>query len=254
MRAPRIKQIEEYVVAHGTVPLKELCDVFNVSISTIRRDVNELQNKSIIKKVYGGVSANSQTSLVPFNVRSAVNSSGKQIICDLASKLVEENDVIFIDSGSTTCRLVEHLRNFKNITVITNNIDVIIRAIPYSNIQLFILSGMLNRKNNSFSPIETEDIFHNYNITKAFMAAAGISLEGHVTNNTPLETPLKQAVVRHAAQNYLLVDNSKFDVTSLITYCQLTDFDKIITDKKPDDRYLKYCKEHSIDLVFPNEL
>lgn len=252
MRTPRIKQIEEYVSQHETVSLKELCDVFDVSISTIRRDISELQNKGVVKKVYGGISVNSQTSLIPFHIRSTVNHSAKQIVCNLAIRFVEEGDVIFIDSGSTTCNLIENLGNFENITVITNNLDVIIRAIPYPSIQLFILSGMLNRKNNSFSPIETENILRNYNITKSFMAAAGVSLESHVTNNTPLETPLKQAVLRRATQNYLLVDNSKFGVTSLITYCQLTDFDKIITDKKPDDKYIEYCKEHSIELVFPN--
>lgn len=251
MRAPRIQQIEEYVLKNNTVSLKELCDMFKVSMSTIRRDVAELQRRGTVKKVYGGISVNSQASLVPFHARSTVNRSAKQIVCDLAIQFVEEGDVIFIDTGSTTCNMVESLAKFKNITVITNNIDVIIRAIPYPNIQLFTLPGMLNRKNNSFSPMGTEDIFRGYNITKSFLAAGGVSLEGHVTNNTPLETPLKRAAVQRADQNYLLVDSSKFDVTSLITYCQLTDIDKIITDKKPDDKYIKYCNENSIELVFP---
>jgi DeoR family myo-inositol catabolism operon transcriptional repressor len=110
---------------------------------------------------------------------------------------------------------------------------------------------MLNRKNNSFSPLGTDDIFRSYNITKAFLAAGGVSLEGHVTNNTPLETPLKQAAVKRAEQNLLLVDSSKFGVSSLITFCKLTDIDKIITDKRPDEKYIEYCREHSIDLVFP---
>ncbi|NLZ51968.1 MAG: DeoR/GlpR transcriptional regulator [Thermoanaerobacteraceae bacterium] len=251
MRAPRIQQIEEYVLKHNTVSLKELCDKFQVSMSTIRRDVAELVQRGTIKKVYGGVSANSQPDLVPFHARSNINQIAKQVVCDLALQFVEEGDVIFIDTGSTTCNMVEGLAKFKNITVITNNIDVIIRAIPYPNIQLFSLPGMLNRKNNSFSPMGPEDIFHNYNITKAFLAAGGISLEGHVTNNTPLETPVKQAAIQRAEQNILLVDSSKFGASSLITFCKITDLDKIITDKRPDDKYINYCREHSIDLIFP---
>ncbi|NLZ52310.1 MAG: DeoR/GlpR transcriptional regulator [Thermoanaerobacteraceae bacterium] len=251
MRAPRIQQIEEYILKHNTVSLKELCDIFEVSMSTIRRDVAELSRKGIVKKVYGGISANSQASLVPFHARSTVNQSAKQAVCDLAVQFVEEGDVIFIDTGSTTCNMVENLSKFKNITVITNNIDVIIRAIPYPNIQLFTLAGMLNRKNNSLSPMGTEEIFRSYNITKSFLAAAGVSLEGHVSNNTPLETPVKRAAIQRAEQNFLLVDSSKFGVSSLITFCKLTDLDKIITDKKPDDKYIKYCSENSIDLVFP---
>jgi len=251
MKAPRIQQIEEYILKNNTVTLKDLCRIFNVSMSTIRRDVAELQRKGTIKKVYGGVSIDSQASLVPFHARSTVNKSAKQIVCDLATQFIEDDDVIFIDSGSTTCNMVENLAHFHNITVITNNIDVVIRAIPYPNIQLFVLPGMLNRKNNSFSPMGTEDVFRNYNIKKSFLAAAGVSLEGHVTNNTPMESPLKRAAVQRAEQNYLLVDSSKFDVTSLITYCKLTDIDKIITDKKPDKKYIDYCNENSIDLVYP---
>jgi DeoR family myo-inositol catabolism operon transcriptional repressor len=251
MRVSRIQQIEEYVLKHNTVSLKELCDKFKVSMSTIRRDVSELERRGSIKKIYGGVSANSQEFLVPFHARSNINRSAKQVVSDLAVQFVEEGDVIFIDTGSTTCYMVDGLSKFNNITVITNNIDVIIRAIPYPNIQLFSLPGMLNRKNNSFSPLGSEDIFHNYNITKAFLAAGGVSLEGHVTNNTPLETPVKQSAIERADQKFLLVDSSKFDTSSLITFCKLTDLDKIITDKRPDDKYIRYCREHSIDLVFP---
>jgi len=70
-------------------------------------------------------------------------------------------------------------------------------------------------------------------------------------HSTSLLASLKQAAVQRAEQKLLLVDSSKFGVSSLITFCKLTDIDKIITDKRPDEKYIEYCREHSIDLVFP---
>ena len=103
MKDNRIKEMQEYILLHQSVSLKELCDTFNVSMNTVRRYINEITADSAIKKVYGGVKVQSPVSSLPtFTERNQTQSRAKQLICKKAAEYIKENDIIYIDSGTTT--------------------------------------------------------------------------------------------------------------------------------------------------------
>ncbi|HZH62173.1 MAG TPA: DeoR/GlpR family DNA-binding transcription regulator, partial [Metabacillus sp.] len=174
LKTKRLDQIKEYVFKHKNVSLDELVDVFNVSKNTIRRDVKLLVDQGELKKVYGGVSVNHST-LVSFNDRKVRNQNEKQRIAELASQYVVDGDILFIDSGTTTYEMLEFIKE-KNITVVTNNVDFIVEAMPYDNLNVYSTGGMLERNTKSFVSYKGIDIFNTYNINKAFMASTGISI------------------------------------------------------------------------------
>ena len=182
MKSKRIEDIESYIYEHKTVTLEQLCTTFNVSMNTIRRDVKELTQNARIKKIYGGVTVKSeQRELLPFSERHISNLEEKQKIAARAAQLVEDGDVIFIDSGTTTFHMIEYMQNKQNITVLTNNLEVIMRGVTCENIKLISLSGEFNRKTLSFVGDTAAEVLKNYNISKAFMASTGISVEGGAT-------------------------------------------------------------------------
>ena len=90
----------------------------------------------------------------------------------------------------------------------------------------------------------------NYNISKAFMAAAGVSVSYGITNSSTQEYDIKQTAVKRSQQVFLLVDSSKFDAISLMTYCQLNQIDTIITDSAPHDEYTSYINKNSRKIVY----
>ena len=249
IKSQRINQIKEYVFEHESVSLEELVKHFNVSKNTIRRDIQTLVEAGILKKVYGGVSVN-HSALVVFNERRDQNLTKKQEIGKLASQFVEDGEVIFVDSGTTTLKLLPYIHH-KQLTIISNNFDFIHQAKAYPSLAIFSTGGMLERKTNSFVGFQSIEFLKKYNINKAFLASTGITLTNGVTNSSPLETEVKSTIVEKSAKVYLMIDDSKFDKYGITTYCSLSDIDYLITNSMPDESYQQYALEHGITIVTP---
>lgn len=250
MRSQRIAEIEQYIYSHKSVTLNELCEVFQVSKNTIRRDIDILIENPDIIKTYGGVTINTQTKklLVSFSERNITNQNIKRMIAQKAAALVEDGDSIFIDSGTTTLCMMEYLKD-KTITLLTTNIEVIAQALPYENITVISLPGILNRKTLSITGNNAAKFLSAYNIKKAFLAATGITLENGATNSSPEETCIKEMAVKKSLESYLLADSSKFGVVSLLTYGNIADFSGIITDQLPDDDFCDHARAHHVSIL-----
>lgn len=247
MRERRLQDLEDYIHSLGTTSLDELCEHFDVSKNTIRRDINTLLEKGTIQKVYGGVTSISQT-LIPFENRDITNKSDKRAIARRASKFVEGNELIFIDSGTTTRDIIEFLPKTTKLTVLTNNLDVINAAASRDNLSLLILGSTYKRDTNSFVGNDCLHILDKYNINKAFMAATGVSIASGLTNSDVMEYEIKKKVVEKAQQIYLLADASKFGKSTILTYSPLNDVDAIVTSKGLPEEYQQYCDANDISV------
>lgn len=248
LKSKRIKEIQEYVAKHEAVSLDELVEVFDVSKNTIRRDIQPLVESGEIKKVYGGVSINN-SSLVSFSDRKQQNQKTKELIAKSAAEFVDEGDIIFIDSGTTTMEMFEFIKN-KEITIITNNLIFIINSLPYDNLNIISIGGSLERKTNSFTNFSENNLLKTFNINKAFMASTGVSILNGVTNASPLESELKKIAVQRSFEVFLLVDHDKFNKYGLITYCDLNEIDYLITDEIPNVHFQEYAEENNIQIIF----
>lgn len=249
LKINRIHQIESYITEKERVSMEELCHVFKVSINTIRRDLNELEKQNKIKKVYGGVILNDRKVTEPFESRQIKNKDAKQSIAKCASELIHDGDIIFIDSGTTTMHMVSCLSHKENITIITNNLNIILGAIPYPNLNIISVGGTLSRRTNSFINMEATNFLKNYNFSKAFMATTGVSIARGVTNSSTFEYEIKKYIVENCEKIILLADDSKIDHASLITYYELKDIDVFITNSKPSDEYIHFFHDHRIELM-----
>ncbi|MDA1476900.1 DeoR/GlpR family DNA-binding transcription regulator [Bacillus changyiensis] len=248
MKLMRVKEMEEYILANGTVSLDKLCQVFNVSKNTVRRDINRLAEKGVIKKVYGGVTAIEKMSLIPFENRTIQNKAAKIKIAHYASRFIEDDDLIFIDSGTTTQPILDMLDSTKQVTVITNSLDIINTAATLENINLIVIGNNFKRQTKSFVGLDDPASLNKYNINKAFMAATGASLTHGLTNSDMLEYEIKKKISEKANEVYLLADHSKFGKSTLLTYAPFSRLDCIVTSKPLDQDYEKYCHEHNIEI------
>ena len=178
MRNDRLLEMEKVIGQSGTISMTELCDLFNVSMNTVRRDVAELRRRGDVEKVYGGVCAveNNGSVLRPFTERQTIADAAKRAICREAAKLLEDGDVVFVDSGTTMVHLVDNLANRQELTIITNNLALVQQAIPYDNLRMIVLPGQLRRKTNSLTGMETVRALRQYNIRKAFLALSLIHI------------------------------------------------------------------------------
>ncbi|MCI1965838.1 MAG: DeoR/GlpR family DNA-binding transcription regulator [Oscillospiraceae bacterium] len=254
MRSQRIEEIKQYIYDKKTVTLDEICENFHVSKSTLRRDLNTILQSNDIKKIYGGVTALPKKGLVSFDQRNISNLEIKRRIAASAAGLIQENDIIFIDSGTTTLPIIDFIKDKRNITVLTNNVEIILHAIPYENINIISLSGALNRKTLSFTGSSAIQVLQNYNISKAFMASTGFSISNGITNSSPLESDIKRAVVQRSQKVFLLADSSKCDVVSLITYCDLDQISTLVTDQQPSKEICNFIHNCGNEILVANKL
>ena len=248
MKSFRLRRMEQYILENENVSMEELCTEFDVSMNTVRLDVAALVKKGSIKKVYGGVCSNRQNSLVPFEERKMKNNERKRAICRAAAALVEDGDIIYIDSGTTAMYMIDFLENKKNVTILTHNLNAIMRALPFPDLQIICLPGTLERKTNSFVSGETSRVLERYNIQKAFLAAAGVTVSGDVTNSSPTEFEIKRAALENSAHAYLLIDSSKCGRSSLLTFANITNMEKIIADTDVDRSFVELCAQNSVEL------
>lgn len=244
LRLHRVEAIEKYIYEQKKVSLDQLCKVFMVSKNTIRRDIEEIVARGNIHKVYGGVSVQGNKELLPFNERNITHFEAKKRIAAKAATFVEDGDIIFIDSGTTTRHMIDHIKGKNNLTIVTNNLDCIVSAIPYPHLKVISLSGILSRTTLSFTGQSAARLLETYNVSKAFMAATGISLENGVTNSDPEEYEIKRVAIKRSKQTFLLVDSNKLGVIALLTYCELKQIDYLLTDSPPPKSYYDYMQSY----------
>jgi len=251
LKSFRLNEMEMYIADNGTVTMQNLCNHFDVSISTVRQDVSRLVLKGAVKKVYGGVSSVRTNQMVPFEERKARNFNHKQAIGKKAADLLKNHDIVFIDSGTTTMHVIEHIPLEKKVTILTHSMSAIHAAIPHDHVELIVLPGKMDRKTNSFLTADLRYL-EQYNITVALMAATGISASGDVTNSSIIEHEIKRKAVKKSERAYLLVDSSKFQRVALVTYAHLNQFTAVITDEGVSPDVSKLIHEAEIELQVSN--
>ena len=244
MKINRLMKIEQYIIANQTVTLDKLCEVFGISKNTVRRDISDLVKSGTVKKVYGGVTA-VKKALVPFEERDIKNKAEKLAIAQLAAEDVQDGDIIYVDSGTTAPNIIKYLKG-KDVTIVTESLNVILNALPFPELKIILLGGNFIREANSFRTMNIETIMA-FNINKAFMATTGLSIGNGITNSSPLEYEIKREIVGKCDKIYLLADHSKFGVSSLMTYCKLEDIDCLITDQTPPSEFLTFFNSNRIE-------
>ena len=245
MKAKRTEEIENYVIKQGTASLKELQELFDVSLNTIRRDINTITQNPKFVKVYGGVSVSSN-ELINYETRDIENNAVKREIAKQAASFINNGDIIYIDSGTTTKYILEYVEKELSFTVLTNNLDVVVQIDDFPNAHLVLIGDTYKRDTRSFVGAHQLNSSRIYNIDTTFMAATAVSAKNGLMNSDPLEYDIKQMVVSKASTNILLVDQTKFEKSTLITYAKLTDMDTVITDASTD-----YCEKRWGTLTKP---
>lgn len=247
MKEKRLQHIEEYIHSLGTVSLDELCEHFQVSKNTIRRDVDKIIEKGTIQKVYGGVTSISH-NLVPFENRDNTNQLEKVAIGKCAAQFIEDHDLIFIDSGTTTRNIVNSLPRLTKLTILTNSLDVINAVSDLEYVTLLTIGNHYMSKTRSFVRTDDLHMLDKYNINKAFMAATGVSITNGLTNSDILEYEIKRRIAEKAHSIYLLADASKFGKATLLTYAKLSEVDVIVTSDALPEEYSLFCEKNKIAL------
>lgn len=249
MRADRQDSMEKYILEKQNVTIDKLCNEFKVSKNTVRRDLDELVKRGTITKVYGGVAALRSSNFLPAHLRGTSNKQAKQQIGEIAARLVEDGDTIFLDSGTTAPNMVPYLHNVKNLTIITHSLTVMNLLAQNRDIKLMAIGGQYNPDTNSYFGPESLEMLESLHILKAFVGCSGLTIAGGITNLTYYEPILKSKVIERSNKVILITDSSKFGHNATRSVCQIDEIDILVSEQAPPNDIKEYCQTHGIQLI-----
>ena len=237
----RHKLILEKLEKESVVYLNDLVEYLNTSESTIRRDLTALHKAGLLKKVHGGATSlkdvNLKTTDDIVENRQTLNIDEKVKIAQYAASLIEDNDFVYIDAGTTTAVMIDYI-TAKNVVFVTNSLTNA-KRISDRGYTVYILGGEFKSTTEAIVGDEAVVTLDKYNFTKGFWGTNGITVKNGFTTPEIKEAMVKKKSMENSKEKYILADDSKFSQVSSIKFADFEDA-VIITNALSNDNYKKY--------------
>lgn len=233
MSKEREKQILELLLKGERVSVKELSERLYISEPSVRRDLASLEKQNLIKRVHGGAVIE-KTALsknkIPFIIREYEQSSAKALIAENAVKLVQDNDVLFLDASTSCYYLIPLLAEKRNLTVITNGVKALSALAEYG-INTISTGGTLIASCLALVGEDAYDTIDRYNADIAFFSCRGLTRDGDLTDISPEENNIRRRMIKQSKSAYLLCASDKFNKGYFHILCNKNDINGIISEQ-----------------------
>ena len=246
----RRQRITDWIEEEGSARVRELAQAFNVTEATIRQDLERLEEAGRITREHGGAFLNSVPKQVASHaLHHQVEMGRKQKIGKLAASLVDSNETIIFDAGTTTTEVANELIGRENLTIITNalNIAMMLGSVPGFSVHM--PGGEFKPPTLSLTGDKSVDYFRDILAGKLFLATAGVDVNLGLTYPSFADLQLKQAMIQAAQHVYLVADATKINKPSFTRLGDLDLIQTFITDDGISDVQAKEFESRGIELM-----
>jgi DeoR/GlpR family transcriptional regulator of sugar metabolism len=246
----RREKIMELLLEDGSAKVLNLAKLFKVTEVTIRQDLEKLEKDGLIIREHGGAYLkNIKDQVQTFSITHQDNLDKKGLIADKCLEFIEPGDTIILDSGSTTTEIAKRLKGWKNLTVITNALNIALILGAESGIEVIVTGGEFKPPTLSLTGQKAADFFKGLYAQKLFLATAGISLKAGLTYPSISDLVVKKAMIDAATTTYLVADSTKMGKDAFASLGALSLIDFIITDSAVEEKHKQLFKDHQIELI-----
>ena len=235
----------------GHAKVQDLSKIFKVTDVTIRQDLEVLENMGYIQREHGGAFLKDVGSFA--KTGQLLNQSHIEEKREIELKVLElinEEDSIILDSGSTTTEIAKLLINYKKLTVITNALNIALILGENPGISLIVTGGEFKAPTLSLTGKMAADSFKDIHANKLFLATAGISSDMRLTYPSLSDLIVKSAMIKSADQAYLVADSSKVGISSLANLGSISLIQTIITDNKISNESIEKIRRKNVNIIF----
>lgn len=233
--------------AEGPATIGLLAEQLGVSHATIRRDLLQLDEEGLLKRVYGGA-----VPLVdqddPFVDVAEVHAQEKDAIAQRCAGLVKDGETILLDIGTTAHRVARQLRG-RSLTVITSSLAVFDELQNERTIQLVLLGGVVRHDYRSLVGFLTEDNLRQVHADRLFLGTSGVRPNGQVMDTTVVEVPVKRAMIAASDKVVLVADAGKFPGTGMALVCGPRELDAVVTNAPVDEKTQAAFHEAGVEVM-----
>ncbi|MBI9106542.1 MAG: DeoR/GlpR transcriptional regulator [Spirochaetales bacterium] len=235
----------------GFASVDELSSKFEVSVITIRRDLDQLESDGLIERTHGGaIYTRHIAAESPYMEKNQQNREMKSAIGMRAAKLAEQGDTVFVNSGSTTFQIIRSLLNIPHIRIVTNNIAAVLESEPGPDTELILIGGRYRFNSGCTIGNFAEELIGQLNVSKTFIGADGISLKSGITSPIAEEAAVTRMMIERTSGPVILAaDSSKVGSMSTFFTAALERIDYLVTDDNFDETYRPDFEEVGITII-----
>lgn len=243
----RQRKILQFVKQHDVATVSELAKHFHVHEATIRRDLSTLEKEGRLKRTHGGVMIEEEVhSEPPFQERESVQFEEKKRIGKRAAELVEDGDNIILDSGTTTLRVAESIAHKKNLTVITNDINIAANLRFAKSIKVIVTGGILFPESYMLNGMITDEVLESLHVHKAFIGTPALHYQHGLTHFDEYLVPAKRGMIRAAKQVIVVADHTKIGRVSLHTVVNTKHVHDLVTGEEVDEHDIQKWRDEGV--------
>lgn len=246
----RREQILKLLREDGTAKVNDLAKIFKVSEVTVRQDLEKLEADDLIIREHGGAFLKSiEDQVSSLSLMNRDNMDKKALIGKKAAELIDNGEVIILDSGSTTTEIAKNIVNRRNLTVITNALNIAMILGSHPGIEVMMTGGEFKPPTLSLTGQKAADFLADIHVDKLFLATAGISLKSGLTYPSISDLVVKKAMIDAADTVYLVADSTKVGKPSLASLGALSLIHYLITDPSISKEDKELFSTHDIHFI-----
>ncbi len=245
----RRKKILELINKNGSVRVTELSCLLNISEVTIRTYLADMENKGLLTRVHGGaISSYKPYYSMNINQRISTNQAQKEIIAKKIADMIEDNDTIMLNSGSTTLLVFRSIPENLNLNIVTNSISIALEGATKPNFNIILLGGLINSKYQFTFGDDAIRQLKSYHADKLILSVDGIDSEHGFSTYYDKEVEIDRIMLEQSNINIVAADHSKFNRRAFTKIFDLFACDYIITEDGVPDALKNTLAKHSIKI------
>ncbi|MEZ4668617.1 MAG: DeoR/GlpR family DNA-binding transcription regulator [Anaerolineae bacterium] len=250
LREERHQHIIATLKRDGKVVASDMSTLLNVSEDTIRRDLNELAETGLLRRVHGGAVVKAATEIA-YNVRTHHQSDAKSVIAHAASSLVQDGQVIILDCGTTVTRLAQHFPLDLSATVISNNLPALVALAEHPQLELIVLGGTIHKRTMAVVGAEAAASLSRFRADICFLGVNGLHPQAGITDFSYEEAQLKRLMIENSTEVVALASSDKLGTVAPFVLCPASALTHLVTDSDIDPGSLIPYQALGMTIIHP---
>ena len=232
--------------------IQKLVESLGVSVATVRRDLHELEQQGLLRRVHGGAISIAPLFYEPFRNDSSFQeeigrqATEKRRIANAAADLIQDGDTIILTAGTTTTEIIRSMRQRRGVTVVTNAVNVAMELSKRKELNVVVTGGYLRGDWFSLVGPQASHTINQFFPTIAFLGASGVDSERGLTSYDPDEADINNLMVRQARRKVAVADHTKLGVVASCLICPIDAVDELITDCSASDESIQPFADRGI--------
>jgi DeoR family glycerol-3-phosphate regulon repressor len=245
----RQSEILDIARAEGRVGVDDLAERFGVTLQTIRRDLTELADAGKLDRVHGGAVPRAGVANIGYEERRLMNAEAKAAIGTACAAAISDNSSLFLNIGTTTEAVARALLKHRNLTVVTNNMNVATILAANESCDVIVAGGVLRRADGGLvGDLTTEAIGH-FKVDYAIIGTSALDLDGDLLDFDPQEVRVSRAILHQARATCLVADGSKLERRAPVRIASLSDIGRVFTDRPLPEQLAAKCRDWGTEVI-----